>query len=787
MPFPSMIIIIVCLNLALCPNFQIDASNISGLVFFNAAKAEDSLFESGIKEPVLSSLLKRDIIAPHTKQIEKGNLANLAAVNEEAALGARSILKNKIVKVSNPHEDLQNALANLSNKAKNGKVSVDDAKEIKNILLGTTSGRIYDGFSMLNFNRWNEDSIPDSAFSEDVVKGEYKTKRVRFSGKTEANFKSASEDANPEVSDGEDLVNIWEVDINMLWYDQQFDSDTFFVHFRNADSAGIAPAPDDTLRINYHIYSLIDEDFAPAQLLLDANPAAEFPGGPSVRLPLKAEDTVWVPVEKNTVTHITVKHTALRFLQGIYTWGWRLHPPRIHFIDFLADHKNAHTGKTELNPLSFSRTARNRELDIDGIGDAAPEKKMRKVALAAMAGKVTAEELDSMLNDPATEPSGVYTDWMDLMSNQLQLPPEVVDTLNAEEKGVDDYDFIVAFLNNEMYGLSPYLNAIRNWKQGEVMHNRVFNLDNHSHYYRTVDFGRALNEDITRNVSGGVFSFEVMNFKPIYGIPKVAEMQWRTSWGFRPKYSVLQQDDVFSGPDKKLLKPFVAPVYSQDKMTGYYGYQFSEENRKGDFVFNPPRHIIQTKDNKAFDNLYECFTDLTPQVLETLENRWRITKRINSKLYKKGLIIGQETEGFGIAKMCDHPLHMGMFCDNDLSRFHPQNMKNVDKDMDGVKDSLLFPTFLMNPNENGGDIIPPTGAWDPFLYYSPFNGTIYIDPDDHSKGYWADRTYAHGRPVPALGNIEINVEMPRSKGQAFYQFDALYHDNSIFSPHPLTP
>ncbi len=780
-----LIFLILAANLGLSPTFNIEGLNIKGVI----AKADDTgLFESGIKDPVLSALMEREIIAPHTKQIVNGRLANLISANVEPALGAKSILQNEIVKVSNPHEDLRNALSNLSDKSKKGEISIDDAKEIKDILLGTTSGKIYDGFALLNFNRWNEDSIPDSAFPEDAVKGEYKTKKVRHSGITERNFKKPAEGANPDVLDEEDEVNIWEVDVNMIWYGQQFDSDTFFIHIPIVNSVTNVPSQDDTLRINYHIYSLIDEDFAPTQVLLDADPGVESKEGGSVRLPHKGEDTVWIPVEKNTVSHITVQHTAFRFLRGIYTWGWRLHPPRIHFLDFLFELKNAHNEKNELNPMSLSRAIRNRELDIAGIGDAAPEKKIYKVVRAALDGKVTAEELDAMLNDPATEPAGSHEDWMALMTNQIQLPPEVINTLNAEGKIIDDYDFIVAFLNNEMYGKGPYLNAIRNWKQGEVLNNRVFNLDNHSHYYRNVDFGRALNEDITRNVSGGVFSFEVMNFKPVYGAPKVAEMQWRTGWGFRPHYSIIQQDGVFIDElDKKFLKPFVAPKFSMRQMTGHYGYQFSDSNRGGDFIFNPPRYIIQSKKEPAFDYLYECNVDLTPQVMQTIEDKWKISKSGNSESYQKGLVIGQKTEGFGVAKMCNHPLHIGKFCDNDLSRFHPLNIKNVDKDFDGIKDALLFPTFLMNPNKNGGDIIPPTAAWEPFLYFSPFNGTIYIDPDEPEKGHWADLTYAHGKPVQALSDIEINVEMPRSKGQAFYQFDDLFHDNNIFSPHPLTP
>ncbi len=777
------------------------------LSFTNNVMAEDADSNSkGIKDPVLSTLMERDIRVPHTKQVSNGNFSNLVSVKVEDALGAKNILNKEIIKVSNPHDDLLNAIEKLSEKAEDGLISVEDAKEIIDILLGTTSGRIYDGFSLLNFNRWNETSIPASAFPADAVIGEYKTKTIRHAGIIERNFKTPSDDVNPDLILNENEadkdaneVTIWEVDVNMLWYGQQFDSDTFFIHVPIINFITNVPSLDDTIRINYHIYSLIDDDFAPTQILFDANPGAESQSGGSVRLPHKGEDTVWVSINKNSVNHITVQHTALRFLRGIYTWGWRIHPPRIHFLEFLFELKNAHTEKIELDPRSLSMATRNRELNIDGIGDSAPEKKLYKVALAALNNTVTAAGLFDMLNNSGTEPKGVYTEWIELMSNQLQLPPEVNDTLASDGKSVNDYDFVSVYLNNEMYGTGPLGMSIRNWNQGDTLHNRIFNMDNHTHYYKCVDFGPPLNEDIHETVTdgSGIFSFEIMNFKPLYGVPKVAEMQWRTGWGFRPHYSVIQQSDTFPRKsEKEKLKPFAAPIFSLNKMAIYNGYQYSKDNRKGDFNFNPPRYIIQREasktdriqsknDRRAFDSLYEFTREYPPEILETFANRWKETKRRHRRVIRKGVTIGRRTEGYGIAKMCNHVKHVGDFCSNDLSGFHPLNIRNIDTDRN-INDSLKFPTFLINPDQNGGDIIPPSPAWEPFLFLSPENGTIYIDPDNREKGYWADLTYAHGRPLPPLENMEVNIEMPREKGQLFYQFDDLFHDNDIFSPHPIS-
>ena len=50
--------------------------------------------------------------------------------------------------------------------------------------------------------------------------------------------------------------------------------------------------------------------------------------------------------------------------------------------------------------------------------------------------------------------------------------------------------------------------------------------------------------------------------------------------------------------------------------------------------------------------------------------------------------------------------------------------------------------------------------------------------------WWVDETYFHGRPVYPGESITAKVEAPRASGQLFYQFDPLFHDNSVFSLHP---
>jgi hypothetical protein len=350
----------------------------------------------GIVEPMFSKLMGRKLKMPHTKQIIDGQQANLLQNEPQEAFGAISVTGHEIHSLRSPQRDLFSATVRLNNSARRSVLDTDAAEDLLDILLGRTQGMIYDGFGLLNFNRFTNSKIPTEAYAPELIAGEYKMKQIRYTGEQEPSWKE----------DGT-LVNIWEVDVNYLWYDQQFDSDTFLIKIPFIDEAsGIAPQPDDTLRVNYTIYSLVEEDFAPTQVTVDAQVAIEFPDRGSVRFPYKGEDAVWVRVNPQTVHRISVQHTALRFFRGIYTWGWNVHPPRIQFLQFINEIQNANTGNIELDPEGMSYATRNRELTIGGIGEAAPEKKLYRIAQQVLDGVLTAEDLVAHLNNPAVGPKG---------------------------------------------------------------------------------------------------------------------------------------------------------------------------------------------------------------------------------------------------------------------------------------------------------------------------------------------------------------------------------------------
>lgn len=698
------------------------------LLGYHPAYAQSNPNDPGILEPVLSATTGQDVRIPHTDQVANGQQLNIVgSVVTQQAQGATSLTGHTITQVASPHDDMEQALKDLKDAAKDSDPAAMQAaaNELQAILLGTTQGRIYDGFAMLNYNR--------GAFAPDHVPGEYKMKTLRDSGQTEMGI-----DGQPR--------KIWEVDVNMLWYDEEFDADTFLLR------VPVAVHEFDTLRVNYHIYSLEREEFSPTTLLNDW----KFPG--SVQFAFKGLDSVWQPINGDTVTTISVAHPPLGLLNGIYTWGWRQHPPRIQFLQPVFEIVNAHTGQVELDPEGQSFALRNRLLTINDIGDAAPEKKMYTVAQAALSG-ATPNQVANMLTKANVAPRGTWQEWANLVENQRELPPEAWDVLAAEGIGQGSfgpYRFVVAYLNQEMYGEGPQGDTIQSFNQGDRFPIKIINLDKNSHYYRLVDFGPRLHNDIAGLGNAGGHSFETFNFKPVYGAPKVAELQWRAGWGFRLGLDVLPQQDVFPRPQDTVgLKPFFDGAGNQRT-----GYQFSAQNRQGDFRMDVPPMVIGTM--------------MQPSAQGFLEGDG-----------SNGLLMGQLTEGYGVARACAFDAApMGQFCPQDLSPFNPTGDKNMDMDGDGVMDVLLFPPFLRNPNPNGGDVFPPNTAFKPFFHINPNNGSLYIDPNDPSKGFWADLTFAHGRPIPGGTSLSANIEAPRAAGQVFYQFDHLYHDNAIFSPHP---
>jgi len=179
--------------------------------------------EPGIYEPVSSFLQGRDIRVPNTDQsVDGSEQSNAENVLIEKAVGGgvMSMTGHEITHIASPNDDMRTALKALAEaaEARDQAAMNAAAEELRDILLGTTTGRIYDGFSMLNWNRFKGSdfgAIGAELMPPGLDAGEYKMKTARDTGRT---FESPFDGAERKI---------WEVDVNMLYYDGQIDADTF--------------------------------------------------------------------------------------------------------------------------------------------------------------------------------------------------------------------------------------------------------------------------------------------------------------------------------------------------------------------------------------------------------------------------------------------------------------------------------------------------------------------------------------------------------------------------------
>lgn len=656
-------------------------------------------------DPVLSFALQKEVRIPNSTPAYDGTpLLHATDLVLEPLAGAESATGHTITSIHDPLQDLELNLARLLMEAQTAGDAplgdVSSAEDALAILTGSTAGRMYDGFALLNYNR--------GAWADGHIDGEYKMKPLTDSG-----------DVVISAIDGQEH-KVWEVDVQMAWYGQNFDADTFLIR------VPFAAHPYDEFRVNWRIYSLVQEDLAPSTIMNDGF-GRIFHG----------LDSTFASIPAETVAEITVDYPSLKHFRGMYVWGWGVHPPRVQFLQPVVEVNEA----GDLDPTGRSFADRTREdLLLENIAEESPEKKAYNVAQAAIAG-ATGDELVTMLTQYEEDPAGTFREWMTLAADLRALPPEAWDVV-AEEDGLargdfGKYDIIIAYANNEIYGESPYSQVgsegeggvVRDWDQTGQFTVKIINFDKHVHYYRNVDFGAPLIEENASAFGNGEFSFERFSPKPTYGVPKVAEMQWRTGWGYVPHMGILQQEGLFPREiDRTHLTPFLDQLGEM-----HYGYVYTSASDY--WRFDPPEPIRAGDLIEGGDPLREIDGS-------------------------DGVAIGTDTEGFGVAHMPSTPITT-----------HP-NQDDFPE--------LNFPGFLRNPSRNGGDIIPPTPVWAPFLALNPETGTLYA-PDG---SYWSNQTYLHGRPVFPGESITAIVEGPRAAAQLFYQFDPLFHDNMIFSYHP---
>lgn len=254
------------------------------------------------------------------------------------------VLTSQINKRS-PNEDIDEVIDQLEILAQEGQVDLSALNRALNILEGMpVADRAYSGFPMLHYNGPNKIKVVEPIC------------------------------ANNPCQEGDEVIG-GNVDVNMLYWDQHIESDAAFI-----DPSAVQEVP---WTITYHVKILTGgiEDFSPMTMHFDRTPA----GG---RGPFNASmDQSYFPMlEEGTEYTIKIKQSKGKYYNLTYTWGWRIHPPRVQVSE------NALKKGMSGEPGVGAKTLPQWEIDVFGenpmqdyltrfaaiqkIGDIAPAKRM---------------------------------------------------------------------------------------------------------------------------------------------------------------------------------------------------------------------------------------------------------------------------------------------------------------------------------------------------------------------------------------------------------------------------
>ena len=269
--------------------------------------------------------------------------------------------------------------------------------------------RAYSGFPMLHYN------------------GPNKVKRV------EPICENQNGNAVDECGPNDTVVG-GNVDVNMIYFNQHIKSDTAFV-----DPSAVQEVP---WTVTYHVNILNRglEDFSPMVMNFDRI-------GPN-RGPFHASmDQSYFPMlEEGTKYTVKIKQNKGKYFNLVYTWGWRIHPPRVQVMenalktagpdgDTLPEWEKkafCEGGKTDPNCDTVNNDG-DRLYAISQIGDLSPAKRMWNTFRAMQDGGIDDEQA-------AIELRAAYLDWVD----RTKLPAGV--------EADPDSTITLFYVNNTIYG-----------------------------------------------------------------------------------------------------------------------------------------------------------------------------------------------------------------------------------------------------------------------------------------------------------------------------------------------
>lgn len=284
------------------------------------------------------------------------------------------------------------------------------------------------------------------------------------------------------------------VDVHQVWYDSHIESDAGFI-----DPSDVLDVPW-TITYTVDVLSRGEDDFSPFVIYVD-DPALTAPKPP---LPHVGMDQTFFPMEEGTRTLFKLKMAPGKYFNMSYTWGWRMHPPRVQVSENA--NKKAQAGGVERTLVGWEQSVfcppDNQQCAPDSsedlklkaismIGDMSPAKRMWQ-ALRAASDAQKANDYRRVAASVA-EAREAFDDWRD--RTRLPRTGKYKDMAKVDP----DSDLTLLFVNNTIYAefadrsdnvAASVRTDFTKWKlRGTTLKVTLYNGDFFEHGYQNVDFG----------------------------------------------------------------------------------------------------------------------------------------------------------------------------------------------------------------------------------------------------------------------------------------------------------
>jgi hypothetical protein len=118
------------------------------------------------------------------------------------------------------------------------------------------------------------------------------------------------------------------VDVHQVWYNQRIEADTAYIDLSAIKQANVPW----TITYTVDVLNRGRDDFSPYVMYMDPQPAAQGQSPPPPK-PGIGMDQTFFDMQDGTRTVFRIKMAPPSYYSLVYTWGWRMHPPRAQVME----------------------------------------------------------------------------------------------------------------------------------------------------------------------------------------------------------------------------------------------------------------------------------------------------------------------------------------------------------------------------------------------------------------------------------------------------------------------